>query len=72
MVTVCVLTICFNILIFHFLIFNSADFKSLQDPIYRSIVVHHWSKVKGWPEDGFVKAETGRLSEYPNIQVVLD
>jgi hypothetical protein len=31
-----------------------------------STVVHHWSKVNKWPEDGFVKAETCRLFEYAN------
>jgi hypothetical protein len=45
---------------------------SLWDPIYASIVVHHWSEVKEWPEDGFVKAETCCLFEYVNKQVVLN
>jgi hypothetical protein len=36
-----------------------------------SIVVHHWSKVNEWPEDGIVKAETCRLFEHVNKQVVL-
>jgi hypothetical protein len=26
---------------------------------YPTIVAHRWSKVNEWPEDGFVKAETG-------------